>query len=188
MLQLAHPKVAQPKPEAFQPQVCHGALTVQHKCQTIRWIVSENTPLTIVCNVLKRNEIYPLLFTGRVYNTPFLNLLCAESISLPFRVNVNSLSIPSFHLTLSFLSQDLSEKWAHQMCQKELPLPQHLLQYHFLHLNAYFWLDSSAFCVPFSFLWLNISSYRFFWWSVTTSQYFFSRLIHSVKKKFSPTT
>ena len=31
MLQLTHLKVAQPKPGAFQPQVCHGALTVWHE-------------------------------------------------------------------------------------------------------------------------------------------------------------
>ena len=34
MLQFAHPKVAQPKLVAFRPQVCHGGLTVRHKCQT----------------------------------------------------------------------------------------------------------------------------------------------------------
>ena len=30
--------------EAFRPHVCHGALTVRHGCQTVRWTVSENAP------------------------------------------------------------------------------------------------------------------------------------------------
>ena len=35
MLQLAHPKVAQPKLEAFQPWICHWfQYPIQHECQT----------------------------------------------------------------------------------------------------------------------------------------------------------
>ena len=35
VLQLAHPKVAQPNSGVIRPQVCHGALTIRHGCQTV---------------------------------------------------------------------------------------------------------------------------------------------------------
>ena len=35
MLQLAHPKVAQPKPRAFRPRICHWLqYSIRHECQT----------------------------------------------------------------------------------------------------------------------------------------------------------
>ena len=40
MMQLAQSKVAQSKPGAFRPHVCHGALTVRHRCQTVHWKAS----------------------------------------------------------------------------------------------------------------------------------------------------
>ena len=40
---LAHPKVAQLKPVASLPQVCHWALTVRHRCQTVRWKASSGS-------------------------------------------------------------------------------------------------------------------------------------------------
>ena len=50
MMQLILLKVAQPKSGAFRPQVCHGALTAPHGCQTVRWTVSENTYSFILFN------------------------------------------------------------------------------------------------------------------------------------------
>ena len=71
MLQLANPKVAQPKLVSFQPRLCHGALTVQQGCH----IVSEKQsakkkkkPLTIKTNIFMRNGTYSFLFTEKVYN------------------------------------------------------------------------------------------------------------------------
>ena len=40
MMQLTHPKVAQPKSVAFRTQNRHGTLTIRHGCQTVRWKAS----------------------------------------------------------------------------------------------------------------------------------------------------
>ena len=52
MMQLTHPKVTQQKLEAFWPQFCHGELTVQQGCQTVRWTVNENALNSRQCEVL----------------------------------------------------------------------------------------------------------------------------------------
>ena len=48
--------------------------------------------LTTVSNVFMRIGTYPLMLILTVYNNPpLLDLLCTESISFPFQVNVDSL-------------------------------------------------------------------------------------------------
>ena len=49
---------------AFRPQVCHGALTVWHGYQTIRWTVSKN-PLLDSTQCLQRIHKYKFFF-GRL--------------------------------------------------------------------------------------------------------------------------
>ena len=50
-MQLAHPKVAQPKPGAFDLKSAMETLTVQHGCQTVHWKASarSNGWLSSVC-------------------------------------------------------------------------------------------------------------------------------------------
>ena len=54
MLQLAHPKIAQP----FRPQVYHGALTIGHGRQTVRCIIQSHFKSNYVKenNTLEINE------------------------------------------------------------------------------------------------------------------------------------
>ena len=40
LMLLAHSKVVQSKLRAFWSHICHGALTVRHGCQTVRWKAS----------------------------------------------------------------------------------------------------------------------------------------------------
>ena len=71
-----HPKVAQPKPWAFRPQVCYGALNIRHGCQTTRWTISEITHNRV--NIFMMNGACPLLFTIRVYNKT--ELICLHTV------------------------------------------------------------------------------------------------------------
>ena len=126
----------------------------------VNFLVSILSPLTIVSNIFMKTGTYALMFIVRVYKTPFLDLLCTESTSFIFRVDVDSPRIPSF-LLLRFSSIFVSGGFqSFQMCRKELPMAQHPLEYRFLHLHTYFLFDSNNFCAPISVFGLNISSYR----------------------------
>ena len=57
VMQLAHPKVTQPKSGAFRAQVCHRALTVQHGCQTVRWKTSARSRNLTEPLVLKKHDV-----------------------------------------------------------------------------------------------------------------------------------
>ena len=108
-----------------------------------------------------RNGTYLLMLIGRVYNTP-LHRFTQHRVNIFFwgGGNVDSLCIPSFSLTLSFLSFCLGSflKNGHV---KYVEKKFHRLNIYWnivLFIYGYFLFDSRAFCAPFLVLRLNISS------------------------------
>ena len=57
VMQLAYSKVAQPKPGAFRPQLCHWTLTVWFRWQTVRWKASARSTLAGRVPLLSGNHI-----------------------------------------------------------------------------------------------------------------------------------
>ena len=133
----------------------------------VNYLVSILPSLTMVSSVFMRIETYPLILILTVYNNPpLLDLLCTESISFPFQVNVDSLCIPSFHLTLSFMYFCIRGfPWGigTSTVSKRTSIGSTATGVSFSTSICLLLFDSSAFCATFSVLWLNTLSYRFFW-------------------------
>ena len=104
------------------------------------------THFTIASNVFMRIGTYTFMFIGMLYNCPNpSDLLWIESISFSFRVNVDSLCIYSFPLTLSFLYFYLKSfpRNAHIKCvKKNFHRPN-------IHWSIVLFIYMLAFCADF---------------------------------------
>ena len=72
VMQLARPKVAQPNPGAFRSRVCHGALTVRHGCQAVRWKTSARSRDILELSMLKKHDVF---YSSKISEVTWYELL-----------------------------------------------------------------------------------------------------------------